>query len=100
MCVLQIIETAEDLRFAKGIATRQADSILHQSFKECLIGGYTEPPRQFSIHEPIKRRPDGSREVAPYLHGFMSNLGGWMFTDDAERWARQARRDLKLGGGP
>jgi len=91
----RIIETREDLRLAKTLAARQADAMMHRAFKECQIDA-SEPTRVFAVGESEFLRDNASREVAPILHGFLSNLGSWLFTTDAERWARQVRYQEKL----
>ena len=97
-CVRQIIELREDVRIAKGIASRQADAMMVRTFNECAIGFVHEPARKYSAEEYITRHADGSREVAPVLNGFLSNLGSWLFTQDVERWAKQARKANRIGG--
>ncbi len=93
----QIIELREDLRLAKATATHQADTMMNRTFKECSIGEVTEPPRKFSSEEAIPRRPDGSRDVAPVLQSFLTDLGSWLFAKDVDRWAKQARKAQRIG---
>ncbi len=93
----QIIELREDLRLAKATATHQADTMMHRTFKECSIGEVTEPARKFSAEEAIPRRPDGSRDVAPVLQSFLTDLGSWLFAKDVDRWAKQARKAQRIG---
>ena len=72
--------------------------MMQRTVKECSIGEVTEPVRKFSAEEAIQRRPDGSRDVAPVLQSFLTDLGSWLFAKDVERWAKQARKARKMGG--
>jgi len=91
----KIMITREDLRLAKTSAARHADAMMHRAFKKCQIDT-SEPTCVFAVGEAGLRCSNRSREVPPILHGFLSNLGSWLFITDAERWARQVRYHEKL----